>query len=278
MGSVKDLRIIKPATAEKMGVGVFHFTDDYSVFDYGKMPDVIPGKGEALCRMAAYNFEKLAGLGIKSHFRKLVKGNEMEVNLVRVLYPQKGEISTETKNYLVPLEVVWRNSLPGGSSVFKSLEKGELKPSDLGLDHMPKPGEKLPKPVLDFWTKLEETDRKLSENEAMEIAGLSGKEFEEMKKKALKINSFINEKAKDIGLEHADGKAEFAVSPENEIILVDVVGTLDENRMLFNGIHVSKQVIRDYYKALPWGSEIMKAKEAGKAARITRRNNMTRNN
>ncbi len=65
-------------------------------------------------------------------------------------------------------------------------------------------------------------------------------------------------------MEHADGKAEFAISPQDEIILVDVVGTLDENRMLFEGVHVSKQVIRDYYKTLPWGNEITKAKEEGK--------------
>ena len=56
---------MKEATAEEMGVGVFEFTDDYSVFDYGKMPDVIPNKGEALCRMAAYNFQQLKKLGIK---------------------------------------------------------------------------------------------------------------------------------------------------------------------------------------------------------------------
>ena len=79
MGSVKNLTVLKEATAKEMGVGVFEFTDDYSVFDYGKMPDTIPLKGEALCRMSAYNFVELGKKGVKSHFRKLVAGNKYPI-------------------------------------------------------------------------------------------------------------------------------------------------------------------------------------------------------
>jgi phosphoribosylaminoimidazole-succinocarboxamide synthase len=46
-------------------------------------------------------------------------------------------------------------------------------------------------------------------------------------------------------------------------MLVDVCGTLDENRFLWNGIHVSKQVCRDYYKKLPWYAELEEAKNKG---------------
>src|SRR5271165_1189422 len=34
----------------------FQFTDDYSVFDWGKMPDQIAHKGESLARIGAYFF------------------------------------------------------------------------------------------------------------------------------------------------------------------------------------------------------------------------------
>jgi len=162
MGSVKDLAVQKPATENEPGIGVFKFTDDYSVFDFGKMPDVIPDKGEALCRMAAYNFEELGNLGVKSHFRKLVSGNEMEVDIVRVLFPQKGELKEGMSNYLVPLEVIFRNSLPDGSSVFKRLANGSTTPEKLGLSSMPKPGEKLERPIMDVSTKLKPKDRYLS--------------------------------------------------------------------------------------------------------------------
>jgi phosphoribosylaminoimidazole-succinocarboxamide synthase len=38
----------------------FEFTDDYSVFDWGKMPDQIANKGRALALIGAYCFEELA--------------------------------------------------------------------------------------------------------------------------------------------------------------------------------------------------------------------------
>ncbi len=264
MGSVKDLAVQKPATAEETGVGVFKFTDDYSVFDFGKMPDVIPCKGEALCRMAANNFQELEKLGIKSHFRKLVSGNEMEVDLVRVLFPQKGELKAGMNNYLVPLEVIFRNSLPDGSSVFKRLSKGQTTPEKLGLSRMPKPGERLAQPIMDVSTKLEPSDRYLTWEEAREIACLSKEEVGELKSKALEVNDFLTKRAEEIGLEHADGKVEFAISPKRELILVDVCGTLDEDRFLFHGTHVSKQILRDYYKTTPWHAVIEKEKAEGK--------------
>ena len=264
MGSVKDLTIKRKPTEGLEGTGVFKFTDDYSVFDYGKMPDVIPGKGEALCRMAAYNFEQLGKRGIRSHFRKLVSGNEMEVDIVRVLYPQKGELKKGMGNYLVPLEVIFRNSLPEGSSVFKRLALGQATPEQFGLGRMPKPGEMLEAPIMDVSTKLEPTDRYLSWEEAAQISCLDSREIENLKAKALEVNEFITEKADSIGLEHADGKVEFAMSPKRELILVDVCGTLDENRFLHKGIHVSKQILRDYYKTTPWYAVIEKEKAMGK--------------
>ena len=57
MGSVKDLKIIEKATENKAGVGQFYYSDRYSVFDWGEMPDAIKDKGKALCMMGAFFFE-----------------------------------------------------------------------------------------------------------------------------------------------------------------------------------------------------------------------------
>ncbi|MFZ8802535.1 MAG: phosphoribosylaminoimidazolesuccinocarboxamide synthase, partial [Candidatus Calescibacterium sp.] len=46
MGSVKDLVIIENPQGEKSGVGKFIFSDRFSVFDWGSMPDTIPNKGK----------------------------------------------------------------------------------------------------------------------------------------------------------------------------------------------------------------------------------------
>lgn len=262
-GSVKDFFIEKEPTEKSLGEGYFEFTDNYSVFDYGKMQDQIAGKGEALARMSVYNFLELEKLGLKSHFKKFVPPKRINVNVVRVLFPQKGQIKKGEKNYLIPLEIIFRNSLPAGSSVFKRIEKGEITPKDIGLNHAPKPGEKLSRPLLDVSTKLEPTDRYLSWKEAQGISMLDDKTMQKLKDWALRVNEFITKKAQKLGLEHADGKIEMAVSPLGELLLVDVCGTLDENRLLFGGVHLSKQVMRDYYKTLPWYEKLEKAKAAG---------------
>ena len=233
MGSVKNLSVKKRPTEKEFGSGTFEFTDDYSVFDYGKMPDTIPSKGECLCRMAAWNFGQLAKLGVKSHFMGLVEPNRMDVNIVRVLYPGRDEITTGTTNYLIPLEIIFRNSLPPGSSVFAALEAGDVTPHDLGLEHTPEPGEKLDKPLIDVTTKLEVSDRRVGWDEAKRMSGLGDDDVARIKQLVVTINDFLTERAAGVGLEHADGKVELAFGPDRELMLVDVCGTLDENRFLF---------------------------------------------
>ncbi len=256
MGSVKDVTILENATADMFGAGVFEFKDDYSIFDYGKMPDTIPSKGEALCRMGSWNLQKISEeLGIKTHFRGFSEPNMMEVSMVQILYPQKGEIKPDSRNYLIPLEIIFRNALPPGSSIFKALDRGELTPQDLGLESRPEPGHKFDRPFMDFTTKLETSDRRLKMSEAREISGLSEDEFERVVETALKINNFLTKRAESIGLEHPDGKIELALGPDREILLVDICGTPDEDRFLLNGFHISKQVLRDYYKKTPWYRE-----------------------
>ena len=81
--STKNLEIIEPPTATKEGVGVFEYTDNYTVFHYGRMPDLIPGKGEAICRMAVANFMMLEAAGVPTHFRRFIAPNRIEFDLAR---------------------------------------------------------------------------------------------------------------------------------------------------------------------------------------------------
>ena len=67
-----------------MGVGRFHFSDRYSVFDWGEMPDQIEGKGAALCLMGAYCFEQLEEKGVKTHYRGLLMQMGKVVKVQRV--------------------------------------------------------------------------------------------------------------------------------------------------------------------------------------------------
>jgi len=287
MGSVKDLEVIEKPKADTMGVGRFHFSNRYSVFDWGEMPDHIDGKGEALCLMGAYCFEWLENKGVKTHYRGLVDKNgkvvtfeeleaptrTMEVHLVNVYKPEtrvvQGKVeydysryTSNLKNCLIPLEIIYRNGLPEGSSVFKRLEQGKVAIEDLGLYRHPRAGERFTKPIFDVSTKLEETDRYVTWEEAKKIAGLTTQEVAEVKAVLSKVNDTISRIASRAGLENEDGKIELAFDTKRRLMVVDVVGTLDECRFTYGGVHVSKEVARQFYKKTSWYRDVEEAKKA----------------
>jgi len=320
MGSVKDLKVLEQAFENRAGVGNFVFSDRYSVFDWGEMPDHILNKGRALAFMAAYNFEELERRGIKSHYRglvtdglepgapaagcpgaggpgavgggKLLRFSDLpessagakladpiiEIELALVYYPVAREFCSSQggrevvydysffdanrgriNNYLIGLEIIFRNGLPLGSSVFDNLERAAMI-SDraesscrqaeilkgLGLDHLPQPGEMLPAPVMNYTTKLESGDRTLTAEEALFISGLEEGEFRKLSSLALRVNDCITELAGRAGFRHFDGKIE--VVYDNALSVCDVLGTFDENRFSFNGEQISKEVLRQWYK------------------------------
>ncbi len=273
MGSVKDLVVIREAS-EEPGLGKFVFSDRYSVFDYGEMPDKIENKGKALCMVSAYFFERLEEEGINTHYLGLVEDgkvkrfdevdaptNEMQVRLVRVFTPRCGDgynyvIFREIRrNILLPLEVIYRNSIPTGSSLLRRVERGEVRPEDFGLKEI-KPNQKLDKPIIDFSTKLEDVDRYLSYDEAREIAGLSEEEFEELKEVTLKVDEIITREVSKAGLMNEDGKIEFAFDENRKLMVVDAVGTPDECRFSYDGFEVSKEVLRMFYRKTEWYEKV----------------------
>ena len=267
MTSVKDFRVEEPPTREAPGRGRFSFTDDYSVFDWGKMPDRIPRKGAALCTMGAYNFELLDVNHVPTHYEGVIDpgergggvvelGNasgaptEMALTLVRVpdlpfaggAYDYDAYHGDAGTNYIVPLEIVFRNTVPVGSSL---RSRGD--PADYGLDYDAWPDRPvdLPEPIVEFSTKYEEKDRYLDDAEADRVAGdVDVARLEEL---ALAVNHVVTEQAERGGFAHQDGKIECAYI-DGTVAVADVVGTFDENRFGYGGQQVSKEVVRQYYK------------------------------
>lgn len=290
MTSVKEFRIEAEPTAAEAGRGRFYFTDAYSVFDWGEMPDPIPNKGASLCVMGADNFERLEAEGILTHYQGVVieedengekpvalstawesvaageaePPREMAIALTQVpdLPYADGEYDYEMyheaagENYLVPLEVVFRNTVPVGSSL-----RSRTEPAELGLDHDVWPDEtvELPEPVVEFSTKYEEQDRYLDRSEADEIAGVAA--LEDLEQLAREVNEVVTERAAEAGFVHEDGKIE-VMYHDGELRVADVVGTFDENRFSYDGQEVSKEVVRQWYKREQpeWVEAVGKAK------------------
>ncbi|OFW61344.1 MAG: phosphoribosylaminoimidazolesuccinocarboxamide synthase [Candidatus Solincola sediminis] len=281
MGSVKDLEILRHPSGNSPGRGRFIFSDRYSAFDWGEMPDHIPDKGKAICIAAAFYFEKLEERGIASHYVGLIEegavkrlrdlkaaSSTMEFQLLRVVEPcvvdggyDYAPFHKERLNFLIPLEIIYRNSLPAGSSVFRRLKEGSLKLEDIGLEGVPEPGQLLEETLFDVSTKLESSDRYLTWEEACRISGLSEAELEEIQSVTKAIDDQISVEAARLGLVQEDGKVEFGFDDERRILLLDTVGTLDECRFTYEGMPVSKEIARIFYRETEWYREVEEAKQ-----------------
>jgi phosphoribosylaminoimidazole-succinocarboxamide synthase len=283
MTSVKEFRVEAEPTADELGRGTFVFTDDYSVFDWGAMPDRIPGKGASLCTMGAFNFELLEVNHVPTHYLGVTERSttarrtpetgeqdepidhaddvrelgevseaprEMVIELTQVpdlpfadgSYDYEAYHAAAGDNYLIPLEIVFRNTVPVGSSLRK---RGD--PGDYGLDaaEWPEEAVELPEPVVEFSTKYEEQDRYLSREEADRVAGTV--DVDRLEELALAVDHVVTERAEEAGFVHEDGKIE-CLYHDGTIKVADVVGTFDENRFSYGGQEISKEVVRQYYK------------------------------
>lgn len=308
-GSVKNVRGVKDKAPY-----VFEFSDRYSVFDWGEMPDHLDGKGEALAFLGWFFFDflgnpknwknweapaklqknalltKLAKDGVPHHciglishdLKPLTLDREilspsrcLAVNPVRVLHPGSSQkdkklvwdysaYEDKPGNALVPLEVIFRFGVPEGSSLLKRTGDANYRKA-IGLSAAPKEGDTFELPVIEMSTKLETSDRYLSYEDAQQIAGLSDAEFDRLKTLAALIALRLKDCFKGIGVELWDGKLEFAFTEKDkkggrDFMLVDSIGP-DELRLICGGMHLSKEVLRAFYRPTAWYGSLEKAKD-----------------
>ncbi|MBS3773362.1 MAG: phosphoribosylaminoimidazolesuccinocarboxamide synthase [Candidatus Thermoplasmatota archaeon] len=245
-GKVKEAYDLHDGTLE------FVFTDNVSVFDK-VIPTTIDHKGEVLCRISAFWFQRCEDLGVNTHFIS-AEGNRMRVNKFDIItdYDRLDEKST---GCMIPLEVIARYYVAG--SLYERFK-------DQGMDY----GDELPEPIVEFTTKFEEYDRKLTEEEAMDIASLSRDELEHVKETVLAIDRHMNETVQKRGLIHVDGKKEFAFDDQRNLVLVDTFGTPDEDRFwdadkYRQGVFEerSKEFVRAHYRDSGYYDRLKKARE-----------------
>jgi phosphoribosylaminoimidazole-succinocarboxamide synthase len=249
---------------------VFDFTDAISVFDK-IIPTDVPRKGESLCRTATFWFEQVEEAGIcRTHYIDQSEPERMRVERVRVI-EDYDRITEDTTNVLIPLEVVCRHHAAG--SFMDRVEQGKIDPTDVGFPagYEISDGERLPEPFVEFTTKLESVDRKLTEDEAQEIAGLTDAELEELKQTVLEIDELVEDTVEPRGLLHADGKKEFAWDEDRELMVVDCFGTGDEDRFWEKEafeqrgerVEMCKEYVRQHYRDTGYHADLMEARRAG---------------
>lgn len=313
-GSVKNVY----QDTQNPQVNYFEFTDDYSIFDWGKMPDTIAQKGRALSILGGYLFQQLANpkswielgktsslkpfesaflttlfssttyqellnKGLQHHFlgwssetgevlsfaqaceydkSAFLKVQAIEVNHPAAFFMDKQTVYdysfVRTKPFLVPLEVVFRFGMPQGSSLKQRLEQDALYYETLGLSRPPQENQWFERPVVEFFTKLEPTDRFLTPQEAFLISGLSKEAFKTLYETTLLLALWLFDffARREIAL--WDGKFEFAWTSTG-LMLVDSIGP-DELRLIQGEVHLSKEMIRQFYRGTPWEKAVKQAK------------------
>lgn len=311
-GSVKNIWSV--SSENDSSSVLFEYTDAFSVFDWGKMPDSLTGKGEALCTLAASLFqsleqaetwkefsksqaalrlrrgsrfgsefnewgERLQQEGLRTHFLAKTSKIEMAVKRVSAVRPESNLVlgqsvydysGTRASSFprLIPLEVVFRFGVPEGSSLIERVKQNPdylrergfgdarwaLKPESSKIDW--------DFPVLELFTKLESTDRAVTLSEALAISGLTSAQLQTMLFQTAWVAGWLRARAEKTGIVLADGKLEWAIGAAGEILLVDAIGP-DELRLVKNGVSLSKEFLRAFYRGTPWYEEVQKAKQGG---------------
>lgn len=311
-GSVKDIY----GDADRY---YFKFSDRYSVFDWGAMPDELPCKGQALACAADMLFrefqkpwqqfqlpenlpedlraelnasamlEHIRAHGIGHHSLGLVndemqligpgrKSNFLAVVPVQVLEPAHSKLGDDViwnyqpyverpENTIIPLEIIFRFGTPEGSSFLNRADDSAYL-DQLQLSEAPQAGDWLERPILEFSTKLEPSDRMLSYAEAQKISGCTDREFLHLRHTVLCLAIRFQQICADMGLELWDGKFEFAFGErinddERELILIDSIGP-DELRLMHEGAQFSKEIIRKIYRDSAWAKAVAEAKSLAK--------------
>ncbi len=246
----------------------FRFTDQISVFDK-IIPSLIPRKGESLCRTSAFWFGLAKENGMGTHFMGMPAPNEMDVKRIRQM-PKMDMPDSDRKKVMLPLEFICRHYVAG--SMWDRLKSGKVSKEALGITGTPEYGMKLPEPLFEVTTKFEEFDRPVTFEEAIASLGLRKEELDAAREMTLKMDSIIAREVGARGLLHVDGKKEFGLDSEGNLMLIDTFGTADEDRFwdakaYADGrfVELSKEYVRQYYRGTRYHEALMEAREAGQA-------------
>lgn len=169
---------------------IVDYKDDATAFN-GKKKGTIVGKGEINNRMTNYMFSLLEKEGVKTHLVKELSPRETLVKRVSI----------------VPIEVVMRNIIAG--SLSKRIGRAE--------------GERLAKPVLEFYYKDDALDDPMINADLAEAINLATREqIQTIESMARKVNAFMIEFFKTKNIDLVDFKLEFGLF-KGEIVLADEI-------------------------------------------------------
>src|SRR5687768_3732581 len=228
-------------------------TDRLSAFDV-VLPDPIPGKGEMLCQVSNFWFDKTAHL-IPNHLTHESVAKALPEGVDVATYERRSVVAKRLKP--VPVEAIARGYLIG--SGWKDYQRsGEL--CGIRLPAGLRQAEQLPEPIFTPSTKAAVGAH--DENVSFDaVVGQIGADLAERVREAtLAIYRYAAAYAAERGIIIADTKFEFGLDEDGVLHVMDEMLTPDSSRFWpadsyavgISPPSYDKQFVRDYLETLDW--------------------------
>ena len=228
-------------------------TDRLSAFDV-VLPDPIPGKGEMLCQISNFWFEKTAHI-VPNHLTGIDVASVLPDDVDPALYAKRAVVTKKLKP--VPVEAIARGYLIG--SGWKDYQRtGRV--SGIALPDGLHQAEQLPQPIFTPSTKaaVGDHDENIDFDTVVRTVGVEL--AEQVRDATLRLYEFARDYAAQRGILLADTKFEFGTDADGRLFVMDEMLTPDSSRYWpadqyevgTSPPSYDKQFVRDYLETLAW--------------------------
>ena len=228
-------------------------TDRLSAFDV-VLPDPIPGKGEMLCQISNFWFERTAHI-VPNHLTGADVASVLPAGVDPALYAQRAVVTRKLKP--VPVEAIARGYVIG--SGWKDYQRtGRV--SGIALPDGLRQAEQLPQPIFTPSTKAAVGDHDENIDFDTMVRTVGADLAEQVRDATLRLYAFAAEYAAQRGIILADTKFEFGTDADGRLYVMDEMLTPDSSRYWPADEYAvgssppsyDKQFVRDYLETLDW--------------------------
>lgn len=228
-------------------------TDRLSAFDV-VLPDPIPGKGEMLCQISNFWFDRTASL-MPNHLTGIEVASVLPDAVDAALYAQRAVVTKKLKP--VPVEAIARGYLIG--SGWKDYQRtGRV--SGIALPGGLRQAEQLPQPIFTPSTKAAVGDHDENIDFDTMVHSIGADLAEQVRDATLRLYAFAAAHAAERGIILADTKFEFGTDADGRLYVMDEMLTPDSSRYWpadeyevgTSPPSYDKQIVRDYLETLDW--------------------------
>ena len=254
-GKVRDVYALPPGS----GPGEFGplllmvATDRLSAFDV-VLPDPIPGKGEMLCQVSNFWFDRTEHL-VRNHLTGIDVASVLPAGVDPEPYRLRSVVTRRLKP--VPVEAIARGYLIG--SGWKDYQRtGRV--SGIALPDGLRQAERLPQPIFTPSTKAAVGDHDENIDFDTMVRTIGAELAEQVRDATLRLYGFAAEYAAARGIILADTKFEFGTDADGRLYVMDEMLTPDSSRYWPADAYevgtsppsFDKQFVRDWLETQDW--------------------------